>query len=79
MKDGKVTEDQALEIALKHAGVAKADASLIQVKPDVDDGMEQFDVEFHAGGTEYNYDIDAKTGRVVDYEADIDDLMKSRV
>ena len=73
MAQTQITEAQALEIALKHAGVAKADASLIQVKPDVDDGMEQFDVEFHAGGKEYNYDIDAKTGRVVDYEADIDD------
>ena len=68
-----ITQEQAIEIALKHAGVAKADASFIQVKPDVDNGMQQFDVEFHVGMTEYNYDIDASTGRIVDFDADIDD------
>ena len=31
------------------------------------------EIPFHVDRTEYNYDIDAKTGRVVDYEADIDD------
>ena len=70
---GSITKDQAIEIALKHAGVAKADAAFIQVKPDFDDGMQQFDVEFHVGMTEYNYDIDASTGRIVDFDADIDD------
>ena len=70
---GGITKDQALEIALKHAGVAKSNASFIQVKPDFDDGMQQFDVEFHVGMTEYNYDIDAGTGRIVDFDVDIDD------
>ena len=68
-----ITKDQAVETALKHAGVSKADASYINVKSDFDDGMEQFDVEFHVGMTEYNYDIDANTGRIVDFDADIDD------
>ena len=43
---GGITKEQALEIALKNAGVAKADASYVQVKPDFDDGMNQFDVKF---------------------------------
>ena len=70
---GKITKDQALDIALKHAGVAKSNASFINVKPDFDDGMEQFDVEFHVGYTEYNYDIDVNTGRIVDFDVDMDD------
>ena len=37
------------------------------------DGMEQFDVTFYVGMTEYNYDIDANTGMIVDFEAEIDD------
>ena len=70
---GGIPQDQALEIALKHAGVAKENAACIQVKPDVDDGMQQFDVEFRVGMTEYTYDIDANTGRIVDFESDVDD------
>ena len=63
-----VTEEQALEIALNHAGVSKANASYVQVHKDYDDGMEQFDVKFYVGMTEYSYDIDANTGRIVDYD-----------
>ena len=70
---GGITQDQALEIALTHAGVAKSDASFILVKPDFDDGMQQYDVEFHVGMTEYNYDIDANSGRIADFDVDIDD------
>ena len=68
-----ITKDQAVETAMKHAGVSKADASYINVKPDYDDGMQQFDVEFHVGMTEYTYDIDANTGKIVDFDVDIDD------
>ena len=68
-----VTEEQALEIALNHAGVSKANASYVQVHKDYDDGMEQFDVKFYVGMTEYSYDIDANTGRIVDYDIEIDD------
>jgi len=72
-KTGGITKEQAVEIALKHAGVAKANASYLQVKPDFDDGMQQFDVKFYVGMTEYSYDIDANTGRIVDFDAEIDD------
>ena len=70
---GGITQEQAVEIALKHAGVAKANVSYLQVRPDYDDGMQQFDVEFYVGMTEYNYDIDANSGRIVDFDVDIDD------
>ena len=70
---GAVTKEQALETALNHAGVSKADASYVQVHKDYDDGMEQFDVKFYVGMTEYSYDIDANTGRIVDYDIEIDD------
>jgi len=40
---------------------------------DYDDGVSEYEVEFYSENTEFDYNIDAKTGRVVDYEADIDD------
>ena len=70
---GAVTKEQALETALNHAGVSKANASYVQVHKDYDNGMEQFDVKFYVGMTEYSYDIDANTGRIVDYDIEIDD------
>ena len=68
---GGITKEQALEKALKHSGVAKADISYIQVKPDVEEGMKQFDVEFYVGMMEYSFEVDARTGQVVDFDSDV--------
>lgn len=72
-KAGEITEDEALEIALKDAGVAKKDTSRVKVKREVDDGIDLYDVEFHVDQTEYNYDIDAKTGDILESDSEIDD------
>ena len=70
-----LTEDGALDIALKHAGVAKSDISFNRVHLDFDDdlGKTFFDVEFHVGAKEYNYDIDPVTGAIYEFDVDIDD------
>ena len=68
---GGITKGQALEKALEHSGVAKADISYIQLKPDVEEGMKQFDVEFYVGMMEYSFEVDARTGQVVDFDSDV--------
>lgn len=70
-----LTEDDALDIALKHAGVAKSDITFNKVHLDFDDdlGKTFFDVEFHVGAKEYNYDIDPVTGAIFEFDVDIDD------
>lgn len=70
-----LTEDDALDIALKHAGVAKSDISFNRVHLDFDDdlGKTFFDVEFHVGAKEYNYDIDPVTGAIFEFDVDIND------
>ncbi len=70
-----LNEEGALEIALKHAGVAKSDVSFKKVHLDFDDdlGKTVFDVEFHVGIKEYNYDIDPVTGEIYKFDVDIDD------
>ena len=35
---------------------------------DYDDGYWKYEVEFHSGSTEYDYDIDAQTGEVLSYD-----------
>ena len=55
----------ALQTALKDAGVNEADASRIRVTSDRDDGMLVYEVRFDAAETEYDYEIDAESGRII--------------
>ena len=68
-----ITGQQALQIALKHAKVAQNTISRTKIKRDRENGRNVFEVEFHVGRTEYNYDIDAATGAVVEFDVDNDD------
>ena len=70
-----VTEDQALDIALKHAGLSKGDISALRIHQDFDDdmGVTKYDIEFHVGAREYSYEIDTTTGNIYESEVDIDD------
>lgn len=63
------TEDEqkeaVLQTALKDAGVNEADASRIRVTMDRDDGMLVYEVRFDAAEVEYDYEIDAQSGRII--------------
>ena len=74
-KAADLNEEGALDIALKHAGVAKSDVTRKNVHRDFDDdlGKTVFDVEFHVGIKEYNYDIDPVTGEIYKFDVDFDD------
>lgn len=62
-----VDEAEAKKIALDHAGFKEADVTRLTVKKDSDDGRAHYDVEFFKGDYEYDYEIDAETGKIVDY------------
>ena len=67
-----ITKDQAKSVALKDAGVAESDTQFIWVKEDYDDGRAVYDVEFFANGTEYDYEIDRSTGKIISSDFDIE-------
>ena len=56
--------------ALSHAGVSAGDAWDMKCELDCDDGRYLYEVEFDAGGLEYEYEIDAETGTVLKAERD---------
>ncbi len=60
----QITEAQAKEIALKHAGVSAQEARFTKTKLDMDFGRSEYELEFYAGSVEYDYDIDAADGTV---------------
>ena len=63
----KISLDEAKQIALDYAGVKAAEASFTKANRDWDDGREVYEIEFYAGNTEYEMDVDACTGRVTDF------------
>lgn len=68
-----ITAEDAKSIALKHAGVKSSDAKFVKTKLDHDDGKKIYEIEFHVGKTEYEYEINAETGKVLDFDVDYDD------
>ena len=62
---GTVDEAAAQKIALEHAGVKAADATIIRSKLDYEDGRQVYDIEWYAGGAKYDYEILADTGEII--------------
>ncbi|MBQ9157390.1 MAG: PepSY domain-containing protein [Eubacterium sp.] len=80
-KEAKSTENalnyigvkQAQEIALADAGLTADQVVFEKVVLDEDDGRIVYDVHFRAGTTEYEYDIDASDGRILEKEMEAED------
>ena len=71
--EARISEDEAKEIVLKDAGVSEKDISGIRIKLEKDDGIWQYEVDFYAGDKEYDYNIDADTGKILSKDMEIDD------
>lgn len=72
-KTDTISKAQAKEIALVNAGLKAEDVTFTKVKLETDDGILQYEVDFNKGNYEYDYDIDAKTGAVIDSDMDFED------
>ena len=60
-----ITAEEAKNAALAHAGIAESSVAQLEIEFDSEDGLMVYEVEFYAGGAEYDYDINARTGAVV--------------
>ena len=70
--DGAVeTIDAAKAAALADAGLAESDVTFTKEKLDWDEGIAVYDIEFLTADTEYDYEIDAATGAVLDKSAEL--------
>ena len=67
---GRLTKDEAKQIALDKAGVTAAEATFTKARLEYDDGREEYEFEFFANGREFDIDVDANTGRVVKFDVE---------
>jgi uncharacterized membrane protein YkoI len=63
-----VGEIEAKSIAFQHAGLSEKEISSVSVKQYEKRGMRLYDITFLVGSVKYNYEIDAISGEIVEYE-----------
>ena len=69
----KLAAKEAEDIALKHAGLKRENVRFERTELDADDRVPVYEIEFHADGWEYDYEIHAETGKILSSEKDRDD------
>lgn len=68
-----ISLDEAKTIAVNKAGVSISNVTFKKAKMDHDDGRMVYEMEFYSGRTEYECEIDASTGTVLDFDFDYGD------
>lgn len=78
---GSVTLEQAKQTALDHSGKTASQVTFVKAYQDFDDGRWVYEVEFivqsGSGYLEYDYEIDASTGKIISYDYDAEGYQSS--
>ena len=65
-----ISREKARSIALSDASLSAAEVSFTKAKLEKDDGLRKYEIEFIKGSTEYEYEIDAATGSILEYKTE---------
>jgi uncharacterized membrane protein YkoI len=65
--DSYIGENKAKEIALNDLNLKEDQTSNLRVYLDRDDGRVLYEIEFFSGDMEYDYEIDAVSGKILDF------------
>jgi len=68
-----IGETKAKEAVFSHSGVKESDAKNLRVKFEREDGVYIYDVEFYKGVKEYDYEVNAETGKIITWDNDFED------
>ena len=66
--ESQITEDEAKNIALEMAGLKESQVSYLRIHKDRDDGRTVYEGSFVSGELEYEFEINAADGRILDWE-----------
>ena len=80
---GAITAERARQIALEHAGLSASGVQFLRTQTDRDDARLVYEVEFVTKNgnvwKEYDYEIDANTGRIIDIDYDAETVYDTGV
>ena len=63
-----LTKEEAVQVALDQVNLKEEDVTITKTEMDWDDGRQIWEIEFFSAGVEYEFDIDARTGRILDMD-----------
>lgn len=66
-------ENEAKAIALREADVTETQVTQLKVRQDRDQGVDVYEVEFNYDGQEYDYEINAETGAILEQTVEAQD------
>ena len=65
--------ERAKAIALSDAGLSAASVTFTEAKPDFDDGVPNYDLDFYTATHEYDYEINALTSAIMDKSVEVNE------
>lgn len=69
----KISIEEAKEIALKHANLDSSEVTFIKEGSHSFNNIERYDIEFYNDNKEYDYEINAATGEILEYDYELED------
>ncbi len=69
-ENGLIGLEKAKEIALQHVGLAANQVTFSKGKLDWEDGIQIYEIEFYTTTREYDYEVNAATGKILSYDYD---------
>ena len=63
-----LTKEEAIQVALDRVGMNEKDVTFTKIEMDWDDGRQVWEIEFLNAGYEYEFDIDARTGCILEMD-----------
>lgn len=72
-KPAALTAEEAKAIALAHAGLTSQQVGRVKAEKDRENGVWVYEVEFQNGRWEYDYEIHAETGKILEWDKEYDD------
>ena len=65
-----LTAEEIQKIALDYLSLTPDQVTRLHTEFEIDDGIPQYDVGFHSGDWEYEFEIHGETGRILSYDKD---------
>ena len=65
-----LTAEEVQKIALDYLGFTADQVTRLHTEFEIDDGIPQYDVGFHSGDWEYEFEIHGETGQILSYDKD---------